>query len=383
MIYFDNSATTKPYEAVLEAFADVNRQFYGNPSSLHVLGGEAEKLLTKAREQIAHYAGAAPGEIYFTSGGSEGNNLAIKGTALMYRDRGKHIITTSVEHPSVKEACEQLQALGYKITYIPVNEYGHINPNDILNSITDQTILVSVIHVNNEVGTIQPVTEIGKLLKKFPKILFHVDHVQGAAKVPLDLYESNIDMCTFSAHKFHGLKGTGFVFIRKGVRITPLISGGNQENGLRSGTENTAGIVAMAKAFRMAEEKRKNDMEKLSQIRSYLMSEFKRMPELLVHTPDEKAAPNIINVSCVGFKGEVVVHALAEKGIIVSTTSACSSKDKTPSGTLKAMGVSDMIANGAIRISLSYENTMDEAVQMVAALQKVLTRLTKVMRRNG
>ncbi|MFS0647255.1 cysteine desulfurase family protein [Siminovitchia sp. 179-K 8D1 HS] len=383
MIYFDNSATTKPYEAVLEAFVDVGRQFYGNPSSLHVLGGKAEKLLTKAREQIAHLAGAAPGEIYFTSGGSEGNNLAIKGTALMYRDRGKHIITTSVEHPSVREACEQLRALGYKITYIPVNKDGHIDPDDILHSMTDQTILVSVIHVNNEVGTIQPVTQIGKLLKKYPKVLYHVDHVQGAAKVPLDLHDSHIDICTFSAHKFHGLKGNGFVFIRKGVTIAPLISGGNQENGMRSGTENTAGIVAMAKAFRMAEEKRKSEMEKLLEIRTYLMNEFKKMPELLVHTPDEQAAPHIINVSCVGLKGEVAVHGLSEEGVIVSTTSACSSKDKTPSGTLKAMGVSDPVANGAIRISLSYENTMDEAKQMVDALQKVLARLTKVMRRNG
>ncbi|WP_339162167.1 cysteine desulfurase family protein [Siminovitchia sp. FSL W7-1587] len=383
MIYLDNSATTKPYDAVIKAFTDVSRQFFGNPSSLHVMGGEAEKLLTKAREQIAHLAAVTPGEIYFTSGGSEGNNLAIKGTAMMYRDRGNHIITTSVEHPSVKKSCEQLRELGYQVTYIPVNKDGFIHPDDIAHHITDQTILVSVIHVNNEVGMIQPIAQIGKLLKQFPKVLYHVDHVQGAAKVPLDLYESNIDICTFSAHKFHGLKGNGFVFIRDGVRIAPLLSGGNQENGMRSGTENTAGIVAMAKAYRMAEEKRKREMEKLWQIRAYLFNEFQKMPDLLVNTPEEKAAPHIINVSCVGLKGEVVVHALSEEGMIVSTTSACSSKDKTPSGTLKAMGVSDSIANGAIRISLSYENTMDEAVQMVAALEKVLVRLTKVMRRNG
>jgi cysteine desulfurase len=383
MIYFDNSATTKPYDEAVDAFAEVSRHFFGNPSSLHMLGGKAEQLLTKAREQIAHLAGVSPGEIYFTSGGTEGNNMAIKGTALMYRERGNHIITTGVEHPSVKEACGQLRELGYDITCIPVDEKGRVRPEDIENSITERTILVSVIHVNNEVGTIQPVQRIGELLKKYPKVLFHVDHVQGAAKVPLDLYGSRIDLCTFSAHKFHGLKGTGFIFIKNGVQIAPLISGGGQEQGARSGTENTAGIVAMAKAFRIAEEKRKSEMDKLKQIHGYLMNEFKSMPGIIVHTPEEEAAPNIINISCAGQKGEVVVHALAEEGIIVSTTSACSSRDKTPSGTLKAMGVPDSIANGAIRISLSYENTMEEAERMAAALHKVLKRLTNIVGRNG
>ncbi len=382
MIYFDNSATTKPYEEVLQAFEQVNREFFGNPSSLHILGGRAEQLLTTAREQIAQLAGAHANEIYFTSGGSESNNLAIKGTALMHRSRGNHIITTSVEHPSVREACEQLRTIGFEITYIDVDQNGRVSADDVISAITDKTILVSVIHVNNEVGTIQPVQEIGRRLKDFPKVLFHVDNVQGACKVPLDIYGSNIDFCTFSAHKFHGLKGNGFLFIKKGIKIYPLISGGNQEQNVRSGTENTGGIVAMAKAFRMAEDKRKSSSDSLLDIRDFIMNQLREIPNLVINTPKDGAAPHIVNVSAVGLKGEVIVHALAEQGIFISTTSACSSKDKTPSGTLKAMGMSEEKAIGAIRISLSHNSTMEEAEQMVELLKQVLNRLKKIMRRN-
>lgn len=382
MIYFDNSATTKPYEEVLQAFVQVNRDFFGNPSSLHALGGRAEKLMTTAREQIARLSGVHASEIYFTSGGSESNNLAIKGTALMHRNRGNHIITTSVEHPSVRDACEQLRMLGFDITYIDVDNNGRVSSDDVLRAVTDRTILVSMIHVNNEVGTIQPVEEVGRRLKDFPKVLYHVDNVQGACKVPLDIYGSNIDLCTFSAHKFHGLKGNGFLFVKNGVKIAPLISGGNQEQKLRSGTENTGGIVAMAKAFRMAEDKRKSNTKNLLEIRNFIITRLEDIPGLVVHTPKDHSAPHIVNVSAVGLKGEVIVHALAEKGIYISTTSACSSKDKTPSGTLTAMGVTDEEATGAIRISLSHENTMEEAEQMVQSLKQVLDRLNKVMRRN-
>ncbi|VEF47280.1 class V aminotransferase [Bacillus freudenreichii] len=382
MIYFDNSATTKPYEEVLQAFVQVNRDFFGNPSSLHALGGRAEQLLTTAREQIAQLAGVHSNEIYFTSGGSESNNLAIKGTALMHRSRGNHIITTSVEHPSVRDACEQLRTLGFDITYIDVDKDGRVSPDDVIRAITDKTILVSMIHVNNEVGTIQPIQEIGSRLKNFPKVLFHVDNVQGACKVPLNIYGSHIDFCTFSAHKFHGLKGNGFLFVKNGVKIAPLISGGNQEQKVRSGTENTGGIVAMAKAFRMAEDKRKANTENLMEIRNFIIDQLEKMPNLVIHTPKEHSAPHIVNVSAVGLKGEVIVHALAEQGIYISTTSACSSKDKTPSGTLTAMGVPDEETTGAIRISLSHENTLEEAGQMVQSLKQVMDRLNKVMRRN-
>lgn len=382
MIYFDNSATTKPYEEVLQAFVQVNRDYFGNPSSLHALGGRAEQLLTTAREQIAQLAGVHSNEIYFTSGGTESNNLAIKGTALMHRSRGNHIITTSVEHASVRDTCEQLRTLGFDITYIDVDKNGRVSPDDVIHAITDQTILVSMIHVNNEVGTLQPVQEVGRRLKDFPKVLFHVDNVQGACKVPLNIHGSHIDLCTFSSHKFHGLKGSGFLFVKNGVKIATLISGGNQEQKVRSGTENTGGIVAMAKAFRMAEDKRKDNMENLIGIRNFIMDELEKIPSIVIHTPKELSAPHIVNVSAVGLKGEVIVHALAEQGIYISTTSACSSRDKTPSGTLSAMGVSDEETTGAIRISLSHENTMEEAELLVQSLKLVLERLNKVMRRN-
>ncbi|MFD1708479.1 cysteine desulfurase family protein [Siminovitchia sediminis] len=382
MIYFDNSATTRPYDDVVESFAQVSRNFFGNPSSLHALGGKAEQLLTTAREQIAKLAGVHANEVYFTSGGSESNNLAIKGTAFMHHGRGNHIITTSVEHPSVKEACEQLRMSGFEITYIDVDQNGRVSADDVIGAVTDQTILVSVMHVNNEVGTIQPIQEIGQRLRKFPKVIYHVDNVQGAGKVPLDIYDAQIDLCTFSAHKFHGLKGTGFLFVKNGINLTPLISGGKQERKLRSGTENVAGIVAMAKAFRMAEDQRRENTEQLVQIRDYIIRELEILPGLVVHTPNAKAAPHIVNASAVGLKGEVIVHALAEKDIFISTTSACSSKDKTPSGTLAAMGATDEELTGAIRISLSYENTMEEAEQMVTTLKQILEKLNQVMRRN-
>lgn len=381
MIYFDNSATTKPFDEVVEAYVKVNQEFYGNASSLHNFGGKAEQLITKARTQIADLVGVKPEEIFFTSGGTEGNNLAIKGTALKYKRRGNHIITTMIEHPSVKQPCMQLEEMGFQITYVPVDEHGIVSVADIESALTDQTILVSVMHVNNEVGVIQPIKDIGRMLTKYSKVLFHVDNVQGVGKVPLDLYDAAIDLCTFSAHKFHGLKGTGFMFKRNGIRLDPLISGGNQESKLRSGTENTGGIVAMAKALRMTELIRIQKEETLASIRNYLLGELHVFPEVCIHTP-VVAAPHIINFSAKGYKGEVLVHALEEEGIILSTTSACSSKEQIPSSTLKAMGVSEDMAFGAIRISLSYENTMEEAILFIKTLKKIFQRLNTVMRRN-
>lgn len=381
MIYLDNSATSKPYQAVLDSFILVNQKFFGNPSSLHSVGGEAEQLLNQSRQQIAGLAGIEPSEIFFTSGGSEANNLAIKGAALMHRRRGNHIVTTRVEHPSVREACEQLRTLGFEITYVDVDEDGRVSAEDVKRSLTDKTILVSVIHVNNEVGTIQPIQEIGEIIGTYPKVLFHVDHVQGAGKVPIDLHGWNIDLCSVSAHKFHGLKGNGFLYKRNGVSIAPLTSGGGQENKLRSGTENVGGVVSMAKAFRMVGEERRRNGAFLLDMRNMIMRGLEQKTEVDIHTPKEKAAPHIINFSAAGLKGEVIVHALAQEGIIVSTTSACSSKSAVPSHTLRAMGVPDESAMGAVRVSLSYENTQEEAQRFIAAVQKVLPKLKKVMRR--
>jgi cysteine desulfurase len=379
MIYFDNSATTKPYQEVIDSYVKVSTQFFGNPSSLHKFGGQSETLLNQARNQLAQLLHIKPREVYFTSGGTESNNLAIKGTAMMYKNRGKHLITTAIEHPATKESMEQLKMAGFEITYLPVNSNGQIHIEDLKKAIRTDTILVSMIHVNNEVGAIQPIQEVGALLKNYPKILFHVDHVQGITKVPLDFHRCGIDLCSISAHKFHGLKGNGILFIREGVRVSPLLTGGNQEWQVRSGTENVAGIVAMAKALRMSLAQKEKELAKLLHIKKFLIEELAKEQSIIIHTPYENSAPHIINFSVKGFKAEVFVHALEEKNIYVSTTSACSSKIKSVSHTLLEMGVDEEIAKSAIRISLSFENSMDEAKEVITAIRQTIQKIGKVM----
>jgi cysteine desulfurase len=379
MIYFDNSATTKPYREVIDSFVTVATDYFGNPSSLHQLGGMAEKLLSQARNQIAKLLNVKDTEILFTSGGTESNNLAIKGTALMYRGRGKHIITTEVEHASVRETMEQLKQVGFQITYIQPDQDGRISVEDIDKEIRKDTILVSVIHVQNEVGTIQPIKEIGAMLKDYPKILFHVDHVQGVGKVPLDIHGCGIDLCSISGHKFHGLKGTGALYLRDGLQISPLFTGGNQESKHRSGTENVAGMVAMAKALRLTMDNQKKNLTNMEKAMKHLKEELQKVDEITINTPTHGAAPHIVNFSIKGFKGEVFVHSLAEKGVFVSTTSACSSRQAAVSKTLLAMGVSQDDAKSAIRLSLSYDNTLDEAKQTLKAIKETINQLGKVM----
>lgn len=355
MIYLDNSATTQPYKEVLETFVTVSEKFFGNPSSLHKIGMEAEQLMERARQQIAEYFQVKPNEIFFTSGGTEGNNLAIKGTAFQYRSRGKHLITTAIEHPSSLEAFRYLETLGFEVTYLPVDERGLVSVDDLKKAVRDDTILVSIIHVNNEIGTVQPVEEIGAFLKTKRKIIFHVDHVQGATKVPLNLYEANIDLCTVSGHKIHGLKGTGFLFVREGLMLTPLLHGGGQENGIRSGTENVAGIVALAKAVRLSFEKSKTMLARLHELKHYLMQELENIDGVVVNTPKEHSAPHIVNFSLPGYKPEVFIHALAEKGISISTKSACSSKQSEASHVILALGAGEKRAVSALRVSMSFQ----------------------------
>lgn len=380
MIYFDNSATTRPYNEVLDSFVKVSSEYFGNPSSLHGLGLQAEKLLTQARTQIASLLTVKPTEIYFTSGGTESNNLAIKGAALTHKNKGKHLILSSVEHPSVREAMEQLKKLGFDITYLPADQNGRVMADDVKASIKKDTILVSVMQVNNEVGTIQPIAEIGKLLKQYPTILFHVDAVQAVGKVPLYLIENGIDLCSFSAHKFHGLKGTGALFIREGVRLDALLSGGNQEWKVRSGTENVAGAVAMAKALRMTLVNSERGIERMKKVKSLLRAGLSKIDDLTINTPLENSAPHILNFSIKGVKAEVLIHTLEHKGIYLSTTSACSSKKQLPSQTLLAMGVPDDLADSAFRISLSYDNTVEEAEKVIVAIEEAAKQLRKVMK---
>jgi cysteine desulfurase len=376
----DNSATTPPYQEVIESFSKVSSRYYGNPSSLHQFGAEAENLLTRARHQVSDLLGVHPKEIVFTSGGTEGNNLAIKGAAFQYQKRGKHIITTLIEHDAVHEPIKQLEAFGFDVTYISVDENGFVNPDDIQSAIRMDTVLVSVIHVNNEIGSIQPIKDIGKMLQNYPKIIFHVDHVQGVGKVPLNIQEANIHLCTISGHKFHALKGMGVLYIKEGIQLSPLFSGGAQEFQLRSGTENVAGAVSLAKALRMTMDQYETNMETMTNMRETLRNGLKSIEGVIVNTPETQAAPHILNFTVKGMKAEVLLHSLEEKGIFVSTTSACSSKKKQPSKTLLAMGRSEEEANAAIRLSLSYMNINDNLDYIIQSISQSIEQLKKVMR---
>lgn len=370
MIYLDNSATTKPFPEVIESYTTVSQKYFGNPSSIHRIGMESEKLLIQAREQIAGLLGVKSNEMYFTSGGTEGNNTVLKGIARTYKGKGNHIITTTVEHDSIHKVMEQLEADGFSITYIPVNEFGQVSVEDISKNIRKETILVSVMHVNNEIGSIQPIEEIGNLLSDYPNIFFHVDGVQGIGKQTISLKKAKIDAYTLSAHKFHGLKGNGVLYIKEGKRIEPLLAGGGQENTFRSGTENVAGAVATAKALRLQLQNQKEKLTILKQLNVYLREQLATIEGISIHSPAlEKSVPHILNFSIEGIKAEVFVHALEEHDIYISTTSACSSKTNKISKTLLGIGVPEQIAESSFRISLSYENTMEEMKQVIAAIK--------------
>jgi len=380
MIYFDNSATTKPKKEVLDTFYKVAENYFGNPSSVHHLGLQAENLLSQARNQIATLLKTDEQEIIFTSGGTEGNNFIIKGVAEKYRNRGHHMITTMIEHPSVLNTCIQLENNGFDVTYLPVDETGRVRVEDVKKALRKDTILVSIMHVNNEIGSVQPIEKIGELLKNHPKTLFHVDHVQGVTKVPLDFHESNVDFASISSHKFHGLKGTGAIYIRKGLKLAPLLAGGGQERGFRSGTENLAGIVAMAKALRLGMLDYEAKIDTMMGVRDFLINELQLIEGVKMNTPKQNTAPHIINFSVQGFKAEVLVHELEQHGLYVSTTSACSSRTNEPSRTILAMGLGEERATTSIRISLSFDNTMEEAKQAVAIIKQSIKNLKPVMR---
>lgn len=378
MIYLDNSATTKPNPAVVQSFQQVTERFFANPSSIHQFGGEAEHLLAKARQQAAEILQVSQSEIIFTAGGTESNNLAIKGIALEHQNRGKHIITTEIEHPSVINACESLKALGFDITYLPVDQNGQVSLTDLKEAIRKDTILITVMHVNNETGAVQPVKEIGKIAKKHPKLFFHVDDVQGLGKVPLNLKNSGIDLCSFSGHKIHGLKGTGILYVDYRTTLFPLFHGGEQERGIRSGTENLAGAVSMVKALRLIKEREKNETDQLFQLKEYLRSELAQMSGIEINTPAQ-AAPHILNLSVPGIKPEVIIHMLGEESIFISTKSACSSKQKDESKILAACGFSKDRTTSALRISISYDNTKEEIDQFLKALKTAIMQFNKVM----
>lgn len=380
VIYFDNSATTRPHPQVIETMSKAMASYYGNPSSLHRKGVEAENILNQARAVAAGYLGCKPSEIFFTSGGTESNNAAIKGVAFQYQGRGKHIITTQIEHPAVYDVCKQLESMGFTVTYLPVDHEGRVSLADVQKAMRSDTILVSVMHVNNELGTIQPVEEIGKWLKQFPKVLFHVDAVQGIGKVPLRIKESGIDLLSLSAHKFHGPRGIGILYKREGLIIQPLLTGGGQEAGVRSGTENLPAIAGLAKAFRLLQESGADEPSRLKRLLGQLREGVSPIEGIQVNTPAKGTAPHIMNLSVPGVKAEVLLHSLEERGFLVSTKSACSSKANEPSRVLMAIGVGTECASSSLRISLGRDNTADEVEQFIVALRDCVKTLRSYMK---
>lgn len=381
MIYFDNSATTKISPEVLTTYDTVSQKIWGNPSSLHNFGEEAWNLLEQARQQIAKLMGVKPSEIIFTSGGSEGDNWVIKGTALAKHRFGKHIITTSVEHAAVRNAMAQLEELGFEVTYLPVDKEGRINPADVKAALRPDTILVSIMAVNNEIGTIQPIKEVGEILKDYPNVHYMVDAVQAIGKGLDDLvFSDRVDFATFSGHKFHAPRGTGFVYAKSGRKLSPLIDGGGQERTMRSGTENTPGDVAMARAIRLVKENEAATVKNEQEIKERIYDHLKQFDHVRIFSGRNAGfAPHVLCFAIVGVRGETIVHAFEEQGIYISTTSACSSKKHAEAGTLAAMKVPENEATSAVRISLGDQNTLADADefnqvfdQLYAGFQKII-----------
>ena len=371
MIYFDNAATTKIYDDALTSYVQVSQKFFGNPSSLHQLGVDAHQVLTKARVQVASLLSVQPEEIFFTSGGTESNNWAIKGTALEKSVFGKHIITTKIEHPSVIQTCKQLERFGFEVTYLDVDSKGIVNVEQLKESLRKDTILVSVMAVNNEVGAVQPIAEIAQVLEAYPSIHFHVDAVQAVERASQLLDIGRIDLLSLSAHKFHGPRGVGIMYKKFGRKIQALLTGGGQEKGERSTTENLPGIVATTKALRMALE----EESVTGELRHQLWKELATKSDIRIFSPEDGAS-HVLCFAIKGVRGEVLVHAFENHGIYISTTSACSSKKADSSSTLYAMDVPTEWATGAVRVSFSNDNTKEEVEQFIDVLHQLIKQFS-------
>ena len=379
MIYFDNSATTKPYPEALATYTEVATRIWGNPSSLHNLGSQATRILEASRKQIAELIGKKAEEIYFTSGGTEGDNWILKGVAFEKAPYGKHIIVSDIEHPAIKESAAWLKTQGFEVDYAPVDARGFVKVDALASLLRPDTTLVSVMAVNNEIGSIQPIHDIAALLEDRPTISFHVDAVQALAKVATEVYlPERVDFATFSSHKFHGLRGVGFVYIKEGKKITPLLTGGGQEKEMRSTTENVAGIAATAKALRLAMENQEAFASKTQQMKEVIRKELSNYPDVTIFSGEDHFAPHSLTFGIKGVRGEVVVHAFEEFDIYISTTSACSSKAGKPAGTLIAMGVDKSIAQTAVRLSLDIENDMSQVEQFLTKFKLIYEQTRKV-----
>ena len=373
-VYLDNAATTKTAQEVVEAMQPFFTEKYGNASSIHSFGEEAKDALENARQMIADYINAEPEQIVFTSGGTESDNLAIKGTAYALKNKGNHIITSKFEHPAVLECCQMLEKEGFEVTYLGISKDGFVDLEEFKSAIKDKTILVTIMHANNEIGTIQGIEKIGKLCQE-KGIVFHTDAVQSLGKVPLNVKKAGIDFASFSAHKIHGPKGVGVLYKRKSDKINALFQGGEQEFGIRPGTENVSGAVGFAKALELMSETAVQDMAKL---RDYLIDELLKIPEACLNGSRKNRLCNNVNISFSYIEGESILLGLDDKGVAVSTGSACTSRKLEPSHVLLALGIKPEDAHGSIRFSLSKYTTREEIDYTINAVKTVVENLRKI-----
>jgi len=381
MIYFDNAATTQTQPEVIKTYTEVATKIWGNPSSLHNLGTQATRILEASRRQIAELLGKESKEIFFTSGGTEGDNWVIKGVAFEKAHLGKHIIVSAIEHPAVKESALWLKTQGFEVDLAPVNTQGFVDVSALETLIRPDTTLVSVMAVNNEIGAIQPIQEISHLLADKPTISFHVDAVQAIGKMPMEQYLTDrVDFASFSGHKFHSVRGVGFVYIKAGKKIAPLLTGGGQESDKRSTTENVAGIAATAKALRLTLDKGKatDSQKQLAAMKQILVDELSKYQDVTVFSGRENFVPSILTFGIKNIRGEVIVHAFEDHQIYISTTSACSSKAGKPAGTLIAMGVPQKLAQTAVRVSLDDDNDMGQIEQFLTIFKQIYHNTQKV-----
>lgn len=374
-IYLDHSATTPVRPEVAKLMLEQMTEKFGNPSSVHSFGREAKQALEKARKQVADFINAQPEEITFTSGGTEADNMAIIGAAFRYSEKGKHVITSAVEHHAVLHACEHLEKIGFDITVLPVDEYGIIRMEDLRNAIREDTILITIMHANNEVGSIQPIEEIGKLARE-KGILFHTDAVQSLCKIPIDVQAMNVDLLTGSGHKIYGPKGVGFLYIRKGVQLAPLAFGGAQESRKRPGTENLPGIVGLGLAVELAGEEMEEEMARLTVLRDKLINGLlERIPNVRLNGHPTKRVPTNVNISFEFVEGESLLLSLDMKGIAASSGSACTSGSLDPSHVLLAMGICKEIAHGSVRMTLGRDNTELDVKNVLDVFPGIVQRL--------
>ena len=374
-IFMDHGGTSRTDPEVIEAMLPYFSEKYGNPSSLHSFGREAKEALEKSRETIAKVINANPEEVFFTSGGTESNNWVLKGIAFANKDKGIHIIVSKIEHPCIIKTCEWLEKNGFEVTYLPVDKYGLVKLEELEKAITDKTILVSIMYANNEIGTIEPIEEIGKLCRE-KGVYFHTDAVQAIGKIPVNVEKLNVDLLTFLSHKIHGPKGVGALYVRKGVKIDPLIHGGGQENGRRSGTENVSGIVGFAKAVEMSQESLRKDIPRIQNMRDRLIKEVLKIENSYLNGHPTKRLPHNAHFMFDFIEGESLILRLDAKGIALSTGSACSSVKLEPSHVLLAIGQSPEQAHGSLRLTLGKWNT-DSDIDYVL---KVLPEEIKALR---